>query len=155
MGIRTHGPVFCMVHNTPLRRHSAWCQSDCLHPALHPVPCRTSISELSLHRWFIGSTWAMLVVISSLLWLMYNLYPDRGLESWEKRCAAQCSAHVCYFQLGKVFSVGTSYSSRQSVCFVESTVVCTGVVAAMFLPFDVAVLCNTLLCWQALCSQTL
>lgn len=55
---------------------------------LHPLLYRTSISELSLHRWFIGSTWAMLFVIGGLLVLMYNLYPDRGLESWEKRWAA-------------------------------------------------------------------
>lgn len=55
-----------------------------LHPSV-PRCCRTSISELSLHRWFIGSTWAMLFVIGGLLVLMYNLYPDRGLESWEKR----------------------------------------------------------------------
>jgi hypothetical protein len=27
----------------------------------------------------------MLFVIGGLLVLMYNLYPDRGLESWEKR----------------------------------------------------------------------
>lgn len=38
-----------------------------------------------MHRWFVGTTWAMLVVIGGLLILLYNLYPDRSLESWEKR----------------------------------------------------------------------
>lgn len=52
--------------------------------------CRTSISELSMNRWFVGTTWAMLTVIGGLLVLLYNLYPDRGLESWEKRCVQSC-----------------------------------------------------------------
>jgi hypothetical protein len=56
------------------------------------LSCRTTISELSLHRWFVGSTWGMLIAICGLLVLMYNLYPDRGLESWEKRCAGQPAA---------------------------------------------------------------
>jgi hypothetical protein len=54
---------------------------------LMPCACRTRISELTLHRWFIGTTWGMLAVILGLLALLYNLYPDRGLESWEKRWA--------------------------------------------------------------------
>jgi hypothetical protein len=99
--VRVCHRVVCMAQRSRNVLEAACCMHDvnpapCM-PILHNVPCRTSISELSLHRWFIGTTWAMLLVISSLLWLMYNLYPDRGLESWEKRCVPRCAQHslVC------------------------------------------------------------
>lgn len=52
-----------------------------------------------MNRWFVGTTWAMLTVIGGLLVLLYNLYPDRGLESWEKRCVQSCVC-VCVRVVG-------------------------------------------------------
>lgn len=43
---------------------------------------------MGINRWFLGTTWAALAIVGGLLVLLYNLYPDRSLEAWEKRCAA-------------------------------------------------------------------
>eukprot|EP00775_Hariotina_reticulata_P013184 gene13184-13315_t len=46
---------------------------------------QTRLSETAVKTWFIYTAWATVGVVGGLLILLYNLYPDRGLDAWVNR----------------------------------------------------------------------
>jgi hypothetical protein len=46
---------------------------------------RTLLDEAAVKPWFIYTAWATVGLVGGLLILLYNLYPDRGLDAWVNR----------------------------------------------------------------------